>query len=340
MENDNIGAYIIVGPSQSGKSSTINFIAQSDIARAGSGNGISVTSEAEVYEIGPNEYLEGMIMFTDLPGFFDSRLTITDEEILDTIKECLLRATEEHRILKGIILTESVQSDTNQILSSIHKLQQICGAEVKKSIIVLITKADYISLFNEKYQGIVSMCEQYRIPYVEWSNKIEEHEAKLQQMNRLKKAFSDITTFSSTWIDDIKEQIIQISNKLAAEQKAPSQEEIWERAKLIAGAAPEIEVQKLKKAKKEKEVTEKIIKEKKGNFLLKLFGIKQHKLKEETKKVEYEELVEYMEKQRPDWGIFVTVASEQLAPKPASYFIEEATKIKSRELRDSLIKRH
>jgi GTP-binding protein EngB required for normal cell division len=334
QETDNhIGTFVIIGPSQSGKSSTINTIAGSRVAAVGTGDGTSVTSDSQIHRL-ESEYLDCSIDLIDVPGFGDSRLCLSDEDIMNTIK---IRATEtfsQDRTLKGFILTESLQADSNQIIPNLKTLNEICGDQVKNSLIILTTKSDLMEYFEEKYNGIKDVCLQRNIFLVKWSNKIDlSPEDRDAQITDLKRALNNITPYSSKWMEELKEEIKEIAIKLASQQPLPTQQDIINLAQKLSQEAPEIEKQRLKTVQRERIHREPMINIKRAGFWKRLFrGKDSVQLYYENVKVKVNELESYLVKEKPDYEVFIKIAVEKLEPKPFTDFIEEATIIKSQEI--------
>ena len=254
----NLGSFIIVGPSQSGKSSFINAIAGKGVAEVGTGAGNSVTSKAQRYDVNQSPLLNCNLILIDVPGFGDSRLNISDEDILNMIKLKITELLRDVKEIKGFILTESIQHERSSLIPTIEKLFLICGKQVRQSMLILITKSDVLNIdpnnphiqqhFQNKYDGVSKMCKERNLQCLKWSNTIASltNAQKQTQIRDLKVALQSMTPFNERWLDELKDSIYNIAKNLARRQPIPTEQDIKNRALMLAQGADIIEVEKIR----------------------------------------------------------------------------------------------
>jgi GTP-binding protein EngB required for normal cell division len=347
MSQSDLGTFLIVGPSHTGKSSLINTIAGVNLARIGNGDGTSVTSDSDSYDIN-SSVLNSSICLIDVPGFLDSRLSLSDEEIMNIIR---LKATESlgsGRQLKGIIITESLSSDLNHVLKTLEKLFNVCGNPVRSSIIVVATKSDFLPMGSKKLDSIISICRDRNIRCIKWSNRLNalSDQDKLVQINDFKTALNSVTTFSPRWIEELRQDIWQIARHLANQQPVPTEKDIVAKANKIAQESPELSVQKIREVDAIEERRELRIKNHGTNWVgkiidfaigLPLFGRDSPpEIYYETVQANVKRLQVYSDKEKPGYENFIQIAIERLRPAPIEAFLDQATKIKAQEIRNSL----
>jgi GTP-binding protein EngB required for normal cell division len=333
---NHIGSFIIMGYSQSGKSSTINTIAGKTLAEQGNNRGISVTIKSDLYSIKNND-LGFSIDLIDTPGFNDSRLLITDDEAINFIKLWATETLCNNSLIKGFILTESLTADTIQILPNLERLNKNFGEQVNNSIVILVTKYDYIEDYEEKFEYIDSFCAEKKICLVKWSNKKNlSSEAIQNQIRELKEALNNIQPYSSKYIDQLKEEIKQIAIDLASRQPTPTQKDIIDKAKELAEMSPEVNVQKINKIMKQLDFKFPSMKEKEIHWFKRIFIGRQLEEYEMTIKKDVEALEVYSTKEKLGYDVFMQVAAETLKPKPYEYYLQEAKVIKSIEIKNKL----
>lgn len=138
---------LLFGPSQTEKSTfTNNFLdhTNSNLIRAqvGTRNGESVTIYVKVYtitnisEIFPQ--MTGILHIIDVPELFDSGLSITQEEILNSVRDFLFQ--QNFTSIDGILLFESMEDDTKKLMLTMEAAVELFGPNVKSSAVVLSTK--------------------------------------------------------------------------------------------------------------------------------------------------------------------------------------------------------
>ena len=197
-------AYIIIGPSQTGKSSFVNMIAGNKIAEVGSGNGISVTSGFQQYHIEFSPLLLTSLILIDVQGFDDSKVTTSNEEIKEMMQMAMLNNEEK---IKGIIITESIAGDSMRLYSTLKALYEISGSQVKESIIVLATKSDMLEFYDSKYKEIEKICRENNLQYLKWSSNIDSKSDLSSQSTKLLEAMKNISPFNPKWLKELEREI-------------------------------------------------------------------------------------------------------------------------------------
>ncbi|OMJ77039.1 hypothetical protein SteCoe_23437 [Stentor coeruleus] len=332
------GAYILIGTSQSGKSSTINTISQKEIAKVGEGDGSSCTLKPKRYDI-ESEILNAKISLIDFPGFLDSDLKLSDEEILILLKAEILNLINDNNSLTGFIIFESVGRDSSQILCTLKKLCGLCGLDAKKSTLVIISKIDLEDTNTARSQHVIKNCTQQSIPYVKWINEINSVSSEfvnLQFASLLFILFS-IEPFHSGILLNLENEIKQIAQKMCDNQHVATDKEIVDLAVAMSersAKVPEIRIKsEIVNVYKDQYPT--TVKNS-GGFFGHLLGktrteIHHVKVKEQVVKTEsYTEMVHITPQ------AFLELARTELAPKPVSYFMEKALAVKTEEIEQKL----
>jgi GTP-binding protein EngB required for normal cell division len=333
---DHIGSFIILGYSQSGKSSTINTIAGKIIAEQGNNRGVSVTTKSDLYSIKSN-YLGCSIDLIDTPGFNDSNLSMTDKSIENVISLQLIESLRNNSVFKGFILTESLTADTIQILPNLLRLSKVIGEQVNNSIVILVTKCDCIEDYQEKFECIESLCKQKEICLVKWSNKKNlSPEVRVNQIIKLKEALNEIKPYTSDYMERLKQEIEEIAIDLASKQKIPTQEDIIDRAKQLAELAPDITVEKIEIREREIQIqvpgfrkkSEENKNQKKNDFtralnwITNIFKKSELELYNKSSIISIQEPSIILDKGKPTYEAFIDTAIEQLKLKTFEDYIK------------------
>ena len=181
------------GNCQVGKSSFINTIKGSEIAKVG-GWGEAVTTATHFYEIGPSNLLykndpnDSKLYIIDTQGLSDSNLMRSDLEILTQIRMKLFE--ENCSELAGILIFDSATASSVQIKRVIRTALQLFGAKLMASVIGITCKWDELT---EDLCAVRSkIYEEIReIPIIKWQNNTEEEivtgekmEAQLLELTR------------------------------------------------------------------------------------------------------------------------------------------------------------
>ena len=335
--SDYIGGYLLIGPSQSGKSSFINIISSSRLAEVGVGNGISVTTTPQLYDI-PQTILNSKIILVDLPGFYDTRLHLSEKEILKSTKikmlECLAKGIE----IKGFLIFESIASELLTLPNCFEKLSRILGVQAMNSSIVIANKNDMSPVFNEKLLSITTYCQRHNLKYVPWSNKIENitEADKMRQINGLKEAMITLNPYNSEMIGILKSEIRNIAIRLHANHPPPTQAEISYRASQLANQAPRINVQQVVYVPAKRQVTrQRAYEVPSGGFFGSLSGRTRTEYSNYTVWEDYQRADTITVQQAPPSSVFTGVATAELT-RTVDSFMKEAATLRANEIRDSL----
>lgn len=333
------GAYILIGTSQSGKSSTINTISQSEIAKVGEGDGSSCTTKPKRYDI-VSEALKAKVTLIDFPGFLDSDFKLSDEEILILLKAEILDLISNNNSLTGFIIFESVGSDFSQLQSTLNKLCSLCGLEAKKSILVIISKIDYEDTSAARSEYTIQLCTKQSIPYVKWTNELNNVSSEFlrSQFESLRCSLLSIKPFNSGLLIDLENEIKQIAQKICDNQHIATEKEVMDLAVKMSKRSEKIAETRIKSEIVDQYRDVYIATEKNsGGFIGNLTGktrtvIHHFKIKEEVVKTEtYTEMVHISPQG------FLQVARDKLAPKPIDYFMKEACAVRTEEIKQRLI---
>ena len=323
---EHLGAYIVIGTSQSGKSSLINTIAKKSLARVGIEDGISVTKSFEIYEI-DDSIFNSPIILIDIPGLHDNSL-IPDGEISKILESAIVDCYSKEIHFKGFILIESIRSETMTILDCLARLSSVCGTESKRSVVVITNKIDLLQYIQDRYEGIEKMCSYEQLKCVPWTNKLEtlNEAAKNRQINELKIALQGVIPFNSQFINKIKDEISQIAQGLADMQHIPTLTEIMIEAEKIAKDSPDITEDRVK-------TREEVVIKNSGGAMGKIAG-RTREEKVILKEWYQEQVPKYSTvKEKLGYDKFLKIAEDLLKPKPKEYFMKKAALIKAEEIR-------
>ena len=173
---------ILFGPSQFGKSSFINTLldysnSNSERAPVGTGSGESVTPHVISYNIGSVPVMFPLdrcdydtISLIDVPGFYDSNLRVSNEEILQQIKGKV--ASSGNTQIDALLVFESMQADARKINITMRQAYQLFGKSIMDSTIVVTTKWDRV--YPEETAKVTRILEailkNLNLDYVRWEN--------------------------------------------------------------------------------------------------------------------------------------------------------------------------
>ncbi|OMJ71273.1 hypothetical protein SteCoe_30575 [Stentor coeruleus] len=211
---------LVSGGSQVGKSSTINTLIGRPVARVG-GYGISETLHVTFYEadnslsLFPNDPQTTKLILIDVPGFRDSHLRISDDEISEIISKKIFELGQEK--LDGILLFESASAPSIQILPNLNSLMRVFGSEIGKSIIIVTTKWDKL-LLREKNKRRDAYIKFREFLFVEWINDNEdfmlENQFKEEQLRNLANGLRERQPFKLNGIERLKEECLNLAKTL------------------------------------------------------------------------------------------------------------------------------
>jgi GTP-binding protein EngB required for normal cell division len=335
-------SFIVIGPSQTGKSMFVNSIAGKKIAKVGDGSGTSVTEDYKRYQIDYSPVLDDSVVLIDMQGFDDSRLHSSNEEIVEKIQAAILEGEEK---INGIIVTESISGDSIHLLRTLDKIYTICGDSIKKSIIILATKGDLTHIFPEKYENIKKIGEKRGIPVVKWSNKQEKlTKSDLKgQFKDFLAAIKNISDFNPDWIKEFYLDIYRIAENLANKKSKPSKEMIENLARNMSEGAEFIAKDTLENSEKMIQTVETEITEtRRANGLigaiLDLLGLNTSTQKiTKIKNLPSPKSIRTQEVIKQPFEKFLKAAADQLEKSIVESFLPEAKRIKLEELKKKLL---
>lgn len=147
--------YLLIGPSQSGKSSFINTLAKKEIAKSGSGDGKSTTGACSTYEV----TIPGLskVDIIDVPGTRDNQ-GLSDERIKEEIHKTLLSLDSKQ--IDGIILFEPVDRDTSSINLTLQMAKSLFGMEFDgQNAVFVFTMADRLPDIMDADEGLADFID-------------------------------------------------------------------------------------------------------------------------------------------------------------------------------------
>jgi len=139
---------IIVGPSQSGKSTIVNEICekieQTPTGFYGVGRGC--TNDINIYHC--TNHNIGTVTIIDVIGFGDGCNIVTDDEIIFYIKSRLLLGSI--KTFDAILITEPIFDNTQKLRDTLDKTEKIFGQQVWDVSIVLMTKGNMMAMDEDQ----------------------------------------------------------------------------------------------------------------------------------------------------------------------------------------------
>lgn len=164
----------VLGQSQHGKSSFINFLSGCNSQPVGSNDGRSCTIGIipvlfnDAFELFEGENTE--LRFFDVPGFGDSEMRITNREILDKMKITL--AGLESRQFDGLFVFQSLMESSINLKETLVRIECMFGEKVYRSVVVIMTKSDLVAprALSKRVATVEHICQEKRLPCVQWIN--------------------------------------------------------------------------------------------------------------------------------------------------------------------------
>lgn len=163
--------YLLVGPTNHGKSTLIKYLANlSDWEiEIGTGDGLSTTNEFKIYK-SRSDYFPGC-QFIDSCGFNHNTSRVTDEDIRENLENAMIKASESDNIMKldGIIIVESVAESLLSVRRMLDHLTKMWGTLPIDSILVVFTKKELLDeLYPKKFDTTTRLIEEilaeYKVP--------------------------------------------------------------------------------------------------------------------------------------------------------------------------------
>jgi len=155
--------WIVVGPSQTCKSSFIKDISGEEVP-VGSG-GVSCTTKIKLYKAMLGDLI---VMMIDTVGFGDSQLAKDDQEIMLDIEQTLLtyKGTKDVSQIDAIIVTESMNADAIKLNDTLVKLGSILSPGFEDSTLCLLTKPNKLTNpdeYEERLINLKQICTEQQI---------------------------------------------------------------------------------------------------------------------------------------------------------------------------------
>lgn len=224
--------FFLFGPSQSGKSTWINTVGNlKGDARAAVGNPsdrASTTSAPKLYDITNKVLFSGeKFIVIDVPGLWDNRLALSNDDIKLAIKEAVLKNTGGDFSLAGIIAFESLAGNLISFLAYIPILEEIFGANFLASTLLLLTKGD--KLANEEYQkSVLDEASKKGLEAMRWdtlvvnaSKKVEflKDEQMLDQLKIFERKVSKLAPYQGAGLQEMQKNIEKRALEIYATQE-------------------------------------------------------------------------------------------------------------------------
>ena len=122
----NVDILVVLGRSQTCKSTLIKLMTQDDSIQVGSGNGQSTTIDIDIFPE-QRSIMPGRRIWVDTIGYGDSRLRFTNTEIKQKIELKIIQFVKDKYSIKAIILTESLAEATPQLRENLAAVIEIFG---------------------------------------------------------------------------------------------------------------------------------------------------------------------------------------------------------------------
>lgn len=153
-------AYLIVGPTGSGKSSFgASLSGKTDFARFRSIKGV------QYYSVRREDFLSGApSIFIELPNNTVDSVEDDKKNVQSVLSSQLLTGVH------GVIILESLQEESVKLKSSIKRVHSIFGRGSTPSILVLLTKTDIRTSTLHRFDSLAELCKSESLPYMLWNN--------------------------------------------------------------------------------------------------------------------------------------------------------------------------
>ncbi len=217
--------FLLVGPSQGGKTSFIKSFLQGSQLEfpIGDNSGSSVTMEPVGYK---HSFNSTTITILDTPGFGSTDLR-TNKELLKAIEEGVIFKLETDKPIDAILLVENLTSPARNLEQNLLRLKETFGEHVTESIIVIGTqvKKDEDNNNGERLDIIKNFCKRNGLnfcPYESMSNfrrkEFQHDEEGARELMRIMSS-QDIKPFSHETFEQIRNEIKAIAIKLMQEEE-------------------------------------------------------------------------------------------------------------------------
>jgi len=141
----------------------------------------------------------------DFPGFLDTRVVITDEEIRMTLKSIIADCLARQQLFAGFLVTVSLKNGSMRHMTTVNQIIQIFGEQVLDNCILLVTKYDneVVPRKREWYPTMERECHARGLMRVmSWTNLPEQ--APQNQNESLIFLLDSLPTFSSNVLNAVE----------------------------------------------------------------------------------------------------------------------------------------
>lgn len=230
VQKEHLGTFVLVGISQSGKSSFVNKIAGAELAPTGSYR-TSCTVVPKLYRIPSSPLLGGYgINLLDTAGFADSCERMEDEDLAVSLNSFLLETFDKDpdTSIKGVIFFETLVHNTVQFQTYSPYITRLFrdNSIYAKSTTVLVSKFDKAPFVASTWlTNIKDTVLSVNVPaqqLVNWQDK----DTTKEQVNCLLAALMASETIPLRSLNNIKEGIERLAEQIYENQ--PSRDETIE----------------------------------------------------------------------------------------------------------------
>lgn len=209
-----------MGESQFGKSSFINMTSGGNTQKVGSGDGKSCTSQVTAV---PFQDVLGIfqinapLCFLDIPGFNDTSLALSNEQILGSIKFYL--AEKKYTQLDAVFVFQSAFESALRLAKLFDTVESLFGGTIVRSCVIIATKSDLVSarLLPRRRETIEGFAREKNVPVVWWVNDSDEPvsiEDKRNQASCLNAALARVQPYNFSDMQEFERRIQQKAQEL------------------------------------------------------------------------------------------------------------------------------
>ena len=198
-------ANVFYGPTQSGKSTTFNWLVGNMAQQVGDGSGESVTVDPVLQQ-------SQIGLVVDTPGLDDSLHRFTNEEA--GMKVAVAVVAEAAKV--KVVVFESLASDSMRLRNTLAHLTASLGEGILKATVVLMTKADRMQGDgNLRVERIRQTCREFGIQEaVLWQNVGIDEAGRQQQLQKLREALARLQGIATKDIENLNTRIEQRAQQL------------------------------------------------------------------------------------------------------------------------------
>ena len=232
----------VIGNTNAGKSSMCNELSGQQIAVVGQGNGTSTTQSAQTYRFSSLQLNLDMAI-VDFPGFLDTNLALSDEEITQHVKTIVAECLSDEYVFYGFIVAVSLEDEINHHITNINRLTQILGGGIQSNIIIAVTHCDEMSVtqdeIDRRYPQIEDECDRIGASTLKWSNAPGYQLA--HQVSNLRRIIEGLRPVNCAIITEIETLVQQEAQAMAARTPLPTDAAINAESQRIANLQPHVQ---------------------------------------------------------------------------------------------------